>query len=47
MYPCSTTLLSQLDSSVGGKTGINTKHGKNLIGTFHQPCGVIIDTKLS
>ncbi len=38
-----TTLLSQVDSSVGGKTGINTKHGKNLVGTFYQPEGVIID----
>ncbi|MEJ2117522.1 MAG: 3-dehydroquinate synthase, partial [Alphaproteobacteria bacterium] len=39
-----TTLLSQVDSSVGGKTGINTRHGKNLIGTFHQPSLVVIDT---
>ena len=38
-----TTLLSQVDSSVGGKTGINTKHGKNLVGAFHQPEGVLID----
>ena len=38
-----TTLLSQVDSSVGGKTGINTKHGKNLVGTFYQPKGVLID----
>ena len=38
-----TTLLSQVDSSVGGKTGINTKHGKNLVGTFYQPEGVLID----
>ena len=38
-----TTLLSQVDSSVGGKTGINTKQGKNLVGTFYQPEGVLID----
>ena len=38
-----TTLLSQVDSSVGGKTGINTKYGKNLIGTFYPPDGVVID----
>lgn len=38
-----TTLLSQIDSSVGGKTGINTDYGKNLIGAFHQPNGVLID----
>ena len=39
-----TTLLSQVDSSVGGKTGINTKEGKNLIGNFYQPKIVISDT---
>ncbi|MEO8649889.1 MAG: 3-dehydroquinate synthase, partial [Acidobacteriota bacterium] len=39
-----TTLLAMIDSSVGGKTGINSKYGKNLIGAFHQPSGVLIDT---
>jgi len=40
-----TTLLSQVDSSIGGKTGVNTIFGKNLIGTFYQPKIVISDTK--
>ena len=39
-----TTLLSQVDSAVGGKTGINTKYGKNLLGSFYQPKLVVSDT---
>ena len=41
-----TTLLSQVDASVGGKTGINNKFGKNLIGSFHQPIAVYIDPSM-
>jgi 3-dehydroquinate synthase len=40
-----TTILSQVDSSVGGKTAINIEEGKNLVGTFYQPSMVLIDTK--
>ena len=40
-----TTLLAQIDSSVGGKTGINLPVGKNLVGAFHQPAAVFIDTE--
>ncbi|MEP6705045.1 MAG: 3-dehydroquinate synthase family protein, partial [Acidobacteriota bacterium] len=39
-----TTLLSMIDSSVGGKTAVNTSFGKNLVGSFYQPAGVLIDT---
>ncbi|MCG2796707.1 MAG: 3-dehydroquinate synthase, partial [Actinomycetia bacterium] len=38
-----TTLMSQVDSSIGGKTGVNLPRGKNLVGTFHQPVAVICD----
>ncbi|HEX8292981.1 MAG TPA: 3-dehydroquinate synthase [Pyrinomonadaceae bacterium] len=40
-----TTLLAQIDSSVGGKTGVNTSAGKNLVGAFHQPSAVVVDTE--
>jgi 3-dehydroquinate synthase len=38
-----TTLLAQVDASIGGKTGVNLRYGKNLIGSFHQPLAVVID----
>lgn len=41
-----TTLLSMIDSSVGGKTGVNTSFGKNLVGSFYQPARVLIDQQL-
>ena len=41
-----TTLLAMVDASVGGKTGVDTSHGKNLVGAFHQPSAVVIDPSL-
>lgn len=43
---CPTTLLSMVDASVGGKTGVNVPQGKNLIGTFYQPLAVVIDPEV-
>ncbi len=42
---CPTTLLAQVDASVGGKTAVNLEAGKNLAGTFHQPIGVLADVE--
>ena len=41
-----TTLLGMVDAAVGGKTGINTRAGKNLVGSFHEPAGVVCDLDL-
>jgi shikimate kinase/3-dehydroquinate synthase len=41
-----TTLMAQVDSSMGGKTGVNLAHGKNLVGAFHQPVAVVCDIDL-
>ena len=43
VYHVPTTLLAMVDAAIGGKTGINTDAGKNLVGAFHQPSGVIVD----
>ena len=41
-----TTLVAQIDSAIGGKTGVDLPEGKNLLGAFHQPAAVIIDVGL-
>ncbi len=41
-----TTVLGMVDAAVGGKTGINTGAGKNLVGSFHEPAGVLCDLAL-
>jgi 3-dehydroquinate synthase len=42
-----TSLLAMVDASVGGKTGVNTSHGKNLVGAFHPPVGVFVDPSVA
>ena len=42
----STTLVGMIDAAIGGKTGVNLRSGKNLVGAFWQPCGVVCDTAL-
>jgi 3-dehydroquinate synthase len=46
MVQIPTTLLAQVDSAIGGKTGVNLKAGKNLLGTFHQPLAVLVDSEM-
>ena len=41
-----TTLLAMIDASIGGKTGVDTQFGKNLVGAFHQPAGVLVDPQV-
>src|ERR671912_635063 len=42
--PVSTSINGMVDAAVGGKTGVNTSAGKNLVGAFHPPAGVLVDT---
>jgi len=45
-YQIPTTLLAMVDSSIGGKTGINIAEGKNLVGSIYQPLGVLVDPNI-